>query len=119
MLKKIFIFEAVARCALQGFAQGTAFTYQGRLSDARNPANGFYDLRFALFNAASGGTQQGGTLTVNAQGVTNGLFIQFRSHVGKNELIQIIRSGRGKSLPAKRTGRDIVQRAVRRQRTRG
>ena len=32
-------------------AQGTAFTYQGRLNDGGNPANGSYDLRFALYDA--------------------------------------------------------------------
>ena len=38
---------------------GTAFTYQGRLTDAGNPANGSYDLQLALFDAASGGAQVG------------------------------------------------------------
>ena len=56
------------------FAQGTAFTYQGRLNQGANPANGTYDLQFALFDAASAGTQQSGTWTQLAQGVTNGLF---------------------------------------------
>lgn len=56
------------------FAQGTAFTYQGRLNDGPNPANGSYDLTFALFDAAGGGAQQGGTVTNIATGVTNGLF---------------------------------------------
>jgi hypothetical protein len=37
-------------------AQGTAFTYQGRLSAGGNPASGVYDLSFALYDAASGGT---------------------------------------------------------------
>ena len=36
---------------------GTAFTYQGRLTDGGAPANGAYDLRMRLFDAASGGTQ--------------------------------------------------------------
>ena len=55
-------------------AQGTAFTYQGRLNDGGTPANGSYDLRFALFDAASAGTQQGATLTTTATAVSNGLF---------------------------------------------
>ncbi len=55
-------------------AQGTAFTYQGRLNDGANPANGTYDLRFALFNADSGGAQQGGLLTNTPTAVSNGLF---------------------------------------------
>ncbi|MFO1488774.1 MAG: hypothetical protein U1F65_09875 [Verrucomicrobiota bacterium] len=59
---------------LSAFAQGTAFTYQGRLNDGSSPANGAYDLAFALFDAASGGTQQGGALTNAATAVSNGLF---------------------------------------------
>ena len=32
------------------FAQGTAFTYQGRLLEGTNLANGSHDLRFILFD---------------------------------------------------------------------
>ncbi len=32
------------------FAQGTAFTYNGRLNDGTNPATGSYDLTFTLYN---------------------------------------------------------------------
>jgi len=56
-------------------AQGTAFTYQGRLNDGSNPADGSYDLRFSLHDALSGGAQLGGAVTKSATGVTNGLFI--------------------------------------------
>jgi len=56
------------------FAQSTTFTYQGRLNDGAAPANGGYDLRFALFDLASGGAQQGNTLTNSATAVSNGLF---------------------------------------------
>jgi hypothetical protein len=55
-------------------AQGTAFTYQGRLDDGGNPANGSYDLTFALHSAASGPTQLGSTLSYTAVAVSNGLF---------------------------------------------
>src|SRR5579859_7568341 len=56
-------------------AQGTAFTYQGQLQDnGVNPANGRYDLTFALFTSSSGGSQLGNILTNTAVGVTNGLF---------------------------------------------
>ena len=34
-------------------AQGTAFTYQGRLNDGGSPATGNYDLTFALYNSPS------------------------------------------------------------------
>ena len=30
-------------------AQGTAFTYQGRLNDNGAPANGIYDLQFRIY----------------------------------------------------------------------
>jgi Chaperone of endosialidase len=55
-------------------AQSTAFTYQGRLNDGAGPTSGSYDLTFALFDAASGGAQQGNTITNTATSVTNGLF---------------------------------------------
>src|SRR5256885_9414459 len=38
------------------FAQATSFTYQGRLTDGGTPANGTYDLQFALWDSNSGGT---------------------------------------------------------------
>ena len=57
------------------FAQGTAFTYQGRLQDGANLANGSYDLRFTLFeDSIPGGGLLGVPITHNATGVTNGLF---------------------------------------------
>ncbi len=56
------------------FAQGTAITYQGRLNDGANPANGEYDLTFALFSVVSGAGQVGNTITNSATGVSNGLF---------------------------------------------
>lgn len=56
------------------YAQGTVFTYQGRLTDGGSPANGSYDLRFAIFDAALGGNQVGSPLTNNATTVANGEF---------------------------------------------
>jgi hypothetical protein len=55
-------------------AQGTAFTYQGRLNDGANPANGVYDLQFAIYDANTNGNQIGNALTNSATSVTNGLF---------------------------------------------
>jgi hypothetical protein len=54
---------------------GTAFTYQGRLIDGGTPANGAYDLQFALFNALSGGTQVGSIVSADDLTVTDGLFV--------------------------------------------
>jgi hypothetical protein len=56
------------------FAQGTAFTFQGRLNDGAAPATGNYDLRFTLQDAATAGSQIAGPLTLAPVGVTNGLF---------------------------------------------
>ena len=54
---------------------GTAFTYQGRLTDGGNPANGSYDLTFTLYSApVLPPTIVAGPLTNSATGVTNGLF---------------------------------------------
>ncbi len=55
-------------------AQGTAFTYQGRLNVGGNPASGSYDLRFAVFDADTNGNPQGPALTNAATAVSNGLF---------------------------------------------
>lgn len=67
-----------------GFAQGTAFTYQGRLNDGGNPANGSYDLAFSLYTVSSGGAVAQGPLTNSATPVINGLFtvtLDFGSNV--------------------------------------
>ncbi len=55
-------------------AQGTtAFNYQGRLNEGGSPANGSYDLRFVLYDAAIGGMRVSDLLTNVATPVTNGL----------------------------------------------
>ncbi len=54
-------------------AQGTAFTYNGRLNDGAQPATGIYDLRFAIYDATTNGNVYG-TLTNAATPITNGLF---------------------------------------------
>ncbi len=56
------------------FAQGTAFTYQGRLNDNGTPANGSYDLVFSLYAAKVSGTAVAGPLTNSAVDVSDGLF---------------------------------------------
>ena len=43
-------------------AQGTAFTYQGQLNSNGGPANGIYDLQFAIYDS----TNQPGTLIAGA-----------------------------------------------------
>src|SRR6266542_1260255 len=56
----ILLCTLVLACATQTvLAQTGAFTYQGKISDSGNPANGNYDLQFKLYDALAGGTQIG------------------------------------------------------------
>ena len=58
------------------FGQGTVFTYQGKLSDTGNPANGQYDFQFKLFDSQTVGTgnQLGSTVLVPNVTVAAGIF---------------------------------------------
>ncbi|MCX5691548.1 MAG: hypothetical protein NTV94_17445, partial [Planctomycetota bacterium] len=67
---------AAALFATPAFAQapvGSAFKYQGKLTDAGSPINNACDFRFKLFDAAIGGTQIGSTLALNNTTPANGL----------------------------------------------
>jgi hypothetical protein len=55
------------------FAQGTAFTYQGMLSQNGSAANGTNDLLFTLY--ATNGSVIGQPVTNPAVAITNGLFL--------------------------------------------
>src|SRR5438132_5153828 len=65
---------AFVLAATGAFAQGSGFTYQGRLTDGGTAANGNYDLQFGLFDSLSGGAQVGSTQTLNTVAVSNGVF---------------------------------------------
>ena len=52
----------------------TSFTYQGRLNDGGNPANGSYDFEFKLYSAADGGYKVGSTVSKGDVAVSDGLF---------------------------------------------
>jgi hypothetical protein len=54
--------------------QSSAFSYHGFLTDQGGPATGIYDLRFTIYDAASGGTAASAPVTAADLGVTNGLF---------------------------------------------
>ncbi|MDQ6788628.1 MAG: tail fiber domain-containing protein [Acidobacteriota bacterium] len=69
-----WLFLLFCAVALPTLAQTTAFTYQGRLTDTSATANGAYDFQFALYDAPTGGTQQGATQTVTGVNVSNGVF---------------------------------------------
>jgi hypothetical protein len=77
MLNKIFkriamMFLLTALAAGLAHAQGTAFTYQGRLTDGGNPADGMYDMQFKLFDVNN--IQQGQTISFSSVQATNGVF---------------------------------------------
>jgi len=55
-------------------AQGTAFTYQGRLGEGGSPAHGSYDFRFVLYDLETGGGAVSGAITNAATLVGKGLF---------------------------------------------
>ena len=57
-----------------GAPVGTAFTYQGQLSDGGSPADGTYDFEFKLHDHSTSDSQVGSTLYVDDKEVTNGLF---------------------------------------------
>ncbi len=54
-------------------ALNTAFTYQGRLTNAGTPVSGLTDFQFRIFDGPVGGTQTGFTLGLNAVNLTDGL----------------------------------------------
>ncbi len=59
---------------LSTFAQGSAFTYQGRLASGTNAAAGTYDLRFTIYDSSAGPAAVGGPLTSSPVAVSNGFF---------------------------------------------
>jgi trimeric autotransporter adhesin len=76
---KIHAIIAAVACSLfahldSTLAQGTAFTYDGRLNDAGSQANGSFDLTFTLFATNALGQALAGTVTNAATQVSNGLF---------------------------------------------
>jgi hypothetical protein len=82
MLRSIFncrhlflaLFILLVVCTHTATAQSTGFTYQGRLDDNNQVANGNFDFEFKLFTALTGGTQDGTPREVLNVVVTNGVF---------------------------------------------
>src|SRR5438046_901608 len=68
---------AVVALSVTVLSQTSAFTYQGKLSDAGVPASGTYDLTFKLYTAETGGTQvppSNGDVVKDDVQVTTGIF---------------------------------------------
>src|SRR5436305_3176677 len=73
-LALIFFSICTIACQLSTWAQGTAFTYQGRLNDTASAANGNYDFRFRLASDALANNYIGGNVFTNGVRVSSGLF---------------------------------------------
>jgi len=74
-IKRIAIFYFLSAICLSAHAQGTAFTYQGRLNNNGNAANGSYDFRCAIYDSTNlPGNLIAGPVTNSAIAVSNGLF---------------------------------------------
>jgi hypothetical protein len=70
--RTIFISLLIWLSAIVAIAQGTSFTYQGRLTDGGTAANGNYDLQFTLWTAYA--ERIGLTQTVSTVAVSAGIF---------------------------------------------
>ena len=84
---------------------GTAWTYQGRLMDANEPANGIYEFQFKLYDLPEDGNQLDGTPAFRGVEVVDGYFtlqLDFGSNVfdGDARWLEInVRSGNNPSDP--------------------
>ena len=65
---------AIVTVHYEASAQGTLFNYQGRLTDNGAPANGSYDVKFTIYDAATGGSALVNSITNASLTVSNGLF---------------------------------------------
>ena len=73
-MKSLCIAILVVFLSYSAYSQTTAFTYQGRLNDGPNSANGTYLLKFSLFDSASAGSQVGSTISDVEAVAVNGIF---------------------------------------------
>jgi hypothetical protein len=78
---------------------GTGFTYQGRLIDANNAADGLYDFQFKLYDDPTTGLQKGSAIDISDLDVIDGYFtapLDFGSGIfdGNDRWLQIgVRAG--------------------------
>lgn len=75
-MTKSFLFICLLMCLALGEiatvkAQGTAFTYQGRLSNGSTPVSGTYDLSFTLYSNSTTVTVLSGPVTNSSVVVTS------------------------------------------------
>lgn len=68
------VIAMIFSAALAFAGGGTALTYQGRLLDAGQPANGMFNVDFSLWDDPVAGSQVGSTIIFNDLPITDGLF---------------------------------------------
>ncbi len=73
LMQRVLLFLLLSITALASLAQ-TTFTYQGRLYNNGQLANGSYNLRITPFSLATGGAQLAAPLTIPAVNVVDGIF---------------------------------------------
>ncbi|WP_313916382.1 hypothetical protein [Tahibacter sp.] len=78
VLHRVALVMLCLLCAGSALAQPSPqlpdFTYQGRLQQSGAPANGSFDLAFALYDEPTGGNQVGTTVTETDFPVVDGIF---------------------------------------------
>ena len=84
----VLLISLLAGTAIAQTAQLPDFTYQGQLQQSGQPANGAFDLSFALYDAETGGQQVGTAIDEPQFPVTNGLFMVrgFRRSKGRSAM---------------------------------
>jgi hypothetical protein len=73
-IMRCFVSFIALLAAVNLYAQGSAFTYQGRLNTSSGPATGTYDFAFTIYDSAFAGSTVAGPVTNSAVSVSNGLF---------------------------------------------
>src|SRR5262245_54731052 len=76
MLRKSMSFLVAGMFSAIGtlFGQNAVWTYQGRLTQGGQPANGTYDLRFTLMDSVTLGNNIAGPITNASTIVSSGMF---------------------------------------------
>lgn len=113
--RKQFLFAVLllVLTASATLAQSTSFTYQGKLTDGGTPANGNYDLQFALFDTVNSSVQIGPTQTIPNVSVSDGIFtvtLDFGSNSfpGQNRFLSISTRPSGSGVYTTLTPRQMI-----------
>ncbi len=70
----LFVLASILVPGMHAAPVGTAFSFQGSLSQQGVPSTGAFDMRFKLFDAATAGNQVGADVEATDVAVVNGVF---------------------------------------------